>query len=394
MFYDKMDTNGIRAHFILKSFKMVLFGRNKKSISILKEVKRKRDLPMEVYYGENYWGRGEGKTPMQKIELNEKFLWGDLQGFIPFLYVNEEGLAMDFCVRIPDDRMETFIEKWKDKLGEPIKEEEQMEFIRDNPLNFNFSITVRVDGEEMQSDFGCGASYSKKLFEAYKEKADNENFENWLKEDSLESRLVRSYQCDADGSWHFYRHMCRWNNMLDIIEQLEIDFIAKNVEYSGEGFETGPDSKGQKYEIISPIDGSKYQLEVLDMEQEKIDKEHLQMLRRKDREVEFPNHYLTILFDVPEELSKEEFCIRDSKRSDEPRQIRSTEDTAFGITVIGGSSGPTSVWIAGKVGESQKRGRSAMSSLHFEPVTSVIWKPVFMRKEREDMSLKIENIRL
>ena len=33
---------------------------------------------------------------------------------------------------------------------------------------------------------------------------------------------------------------------------------------------------------------------------------------------------------------------------------------------------------------------TAASALYFEPVESVVWKPVFMEKEREDLQLHIE----
>ena len=59
-----------------------------------------------------------------------------------------------------------------------------------------------------------------------------------------------------------------------------------------------------------------------------------------------------------------------------------TPEQAAAIGIIGGADGPTSLFLAGKwSGEA----RSVMSSLYFEPVEKICWKPNFMEKEREDL---------
>ena len=50
------------------------------------------------------------------------------------------------------------------------------------------------------------------------------------------------------------------------------------------------------------------------------------------------------------------------------------------VSVIGGQSGPTSVFLAGTI---EPGDQAAYSSPHFHPVKETIWKPVFYRRSEE-----------
>ena len=63
---------------------------------------------MKVYFGKNFWGSGEDGTEMEEIRLNQSFLWEDISGFIPSVYVDEEGIAIDFCIRVSNEKLKIF----------------------------------------------------------------------------------------------------------------------------------------------------------------------------------------------------------------------------------------------------------------------------------------------
>ena len=63
---------------------------------------------MKVYFGKNFWGSGEDGTEMEEIRLNQSFLWEDISGFIPSVYVDEEGIAIDFCIRVSNEKLKYF----------------------------------------------------------------------------------------------------------------------------------------------------------------------------------------------------------------------------------------------------------------------------------------------
>lgn len=59
---------------------------------------------------------------------------------------------------------------------------------------------------------------------------------------------------------------------------------------------------------------------------------------------------------------------------------------AAAITVIGGTSGPTSVFIAGGC---KRSAHTAFSSLHFKAANTVEWRMVFHVKMAEDIVVKL-----
>ena len=56
------------------------------------------------------------------------------------------------------------------------------------------------------------------------------------------------------------------------------------------------------------------------------------------------------------------------------------------VSVIGGQSGPTSIFLAGTI---EPGDQVAYSSPHFHPVKETTWKPVFYRQELEEKYLSI-----
>lgn len=313
---------------------------------------------MNVYYGMNFWGcmnPDVHKILMHEIKLGKEFTWGKLTGFIPAVYVGNEGIAIDFCIRISNDAVQSFVDKWQSKMENSASAEELEEVANENPLRVDFNLKLYVNGTELENDFACGTAYSSIIAKEYSETG-------------VEKGLMEAYACDEKDAWYFKRHMCKWENMPASIHILDIDLIAENKEFCCEKIEIGLNSIENTYELIHPFHGNRYKLCVNDVECQVLDKEILNSMRRRKQNQEYPSHYITLTYDIFPEISQKQFQLQDTYKYK--------------------GDGATSIFIVGKNKKTQ--GNIAISFLRFEEFTSTLWKPVFLEKEWEDMRLHIE----
>lgn len=345
---------------------------------------------MEVYFDTNYWGHPADQEPMREVRLDYMFQWEELSGFIPAVYVSEEGIAVDFCVKIQDDAVAAFYEKWQALAKEELTEEIQERTLRENPLAFDFSAELFVDGKRLEHAYGCGASYSRVI--SGREAAVG----------SLEEELVRAYGCDPDASWCFRRQIYRWEMEPERLECLNLMLIAEKKEYFCEEITVTLDDAGKQYRLVHPLTGKAYGLSVIEVRQEglpldmlpRVEKElPLDMLPRVEEireQVNWPGYYMMFTYDMTPEISEENFRLRTKSGGDKPHSFISSDGRhgVAAVSIIGGADGPTSVFIAGKT-EVERTGRIAMSPLYFEPVGRASWTPVFLEKERQDLEISI-----
>lgn len=172
---------------------------------------------MEVYYGTNFWDKIEQEEPLKEIKLNREFNWGEISGFIPAIYTGEKGIAIDFCIRIPNENIQSFWDKRGPRCKNKLSEKELM---KEHPLIIDFDLEVSVNGRKLDNDFGCGMCYSKIIM--------GEN-----NDDSLERQLMKEYSCEDSTGWYFKRHMCKWSEKPAVLEKLHIHFWEENKKYPG-----------------------------------------------------------------------------------------------------------------------------------------------------------------
>ena len=345
---------------------------------------------MEVFFDTNYWGHPTDREPMREICLNHMFCWAGLSGFIPAVYVSEEGIAVDFCVEIPNEAVAAFMEKWESLAQGELTEKMRKFVLRENPLAFDFSAELSVDGKRLDHAYGCGASYSRVI--SGEEAAAG----------SLEEELVRAYGCDPDASWCFRRQIYRWERKPEQLESLNLTLIAEKKEYFCEEIAVSLDDAGKQLRLVHPRTGETYSFSVIEVRQEELP---MDMLPRVEKElpidmlphaeqmreqVSWPGYYMTFTYDITPEIPEENFRLRTKSDGDKPHGSISSDGRhgVMAVSIIGGADGPTSVFIAGKT-EVERTGRMAMSPLYFEPVTCASWTPVFLEKERQDLELSI-----
>ena len=75
---------------------------------------------MDVYWGKNFWYDGTEGAPLNKIPVYETaagapLAWGNKNLYIPAIYVGQEGVVLDLCMRVPLSDISAFMDKWKDR---------------------------------------------------------------------------------------------------------------------------------------------------------------------------------------------------------------------------------------------------------------------------------------
>lgn len=328
---------------------------------------------MQVYYGTNFWGNPDGEKPLKKIEVNKEYVWDTISGFIPAVYIGDEGICIDLCTRISNDEVQIFYDKWKPRLGTDLTEEEYEQADAENPLQVDFHIKVAVNGVHLENDFSCGSSYSKVI-------------EQERKNNSVEAQLMQEYGCDDNYAWYFKRHQCKWDGMPAKLESVDITFIAQNRDVKGTPIEIGLGEKDKQYMVIHPVTQENYTIKVCGITQQEVPEEVFDEMTRRKKEMEFPRHYLMVSYVTEPNLPENEFRLVSAKKGDSPKNTCS-DASSVGI-IIGHTDGPTSVFIAGK--KSRLEERIAASAMYFEPVTKARFQPVFSQKERADMELHME----
>lgn len=354
---------------------------------------------MNVYYDVNFWGDRDNQEPLKPITINKPFVWDNIGGFIPAVYVGNEGLVMDICVEISTEAVNSFLEKWQEKAENgDISEVEYEQCSRENPLNIDFSVELKCSGKSLEKNYSCGASYAPILQErrAAQKELEAEEMSDTEEKIAVEEKLAEAYGCDKTKCWHFYRVCFMWNEDDSIageeetiiksgkIESLEIKFISDYKEYAADIFEIKADCKRKTIDIVSPITAELCKMTIHNMEQQQIETN----MFPHHNEFEYPNNLAVLYYELEPNLSWHEFRIKDVNKGDSARGLNKNNKSAAACAIIGGSDGPTAVFLASKKADGTKI-CTASSSMYFEPVESIRWQPIFSRKEREDLRIEM-----
>lgn len=149
----------------------------------------------------------------------------------------------------------------------------------------------------------------------------------------------------------------------------------EKTRYEGTSFAVKAGAVDQKVEVMHPVTKEHYELNIKESVDERIEVPDMEGLK-------FPEHVLKITYEIAPQ-PKDDFYLQDCEEGD------TVWTTAYGkrsVSVIGGQSGPTSIFLAGTIEPSDQ---VAYSSPHFHPVKETIWKPVFYRQELEEKYLSI-----
>lgn len=353
-------------------------GENACAGSMRKE-KRNR---MNVYFDENFWGcerERTDQTPGKKIPVEKEFVWDGRTWRIPAVYVCEEGLVVDFCIRIPAEEIEAFWKKWRPRIGK-LSDEEQLCAEQENPLSLDVRTEVWIDGDRAEGWSGCGTSFIPPYLKDESE-AHSASF--------IEEQMMEAYECDCRDGWKFERLSVSWPEGVQVPVHSLVFQLKKNpVSYPGPRFRTEPEEEKKQVKFIHPATGTEHILTVQSLEQIVLpeqDFSEIKSMRMRVRKT--PTHLLTMFYTVEPGLPLYELQIFDCAESDPP--VLEKETGAAGVSVIGGADGPTAIFFAGKTATGHKGWSSASSSLHYKPVSAVEWRMEFRVESSEKTEVKI-----
>lgn len=337
---------------------------------------------MNVYFDENFWGcekERPDKVPGEKISVEKEFVWDGRTWRIPAVYICEEGLVVDFCIRIPAEEIEIFWNKWRPRIGE-LSDKEQLFMEQENPFSINVRTEVFINGDQAEGFSGCGTSFIPPYLKEEPE-ANSASF--------IEEQMAEAYECDCRDGWKFERLSVSWPEGVKVpVHSLAFQMKKNPVSYPGPHFRTELGEGKKQVKFIHPATGAEHILTVQSLEQTALPEQDLSEIKSGRMRVQkTPTHLLAMFYTVEPKLSLQELQIFDCAKSDPP--VLEKETGAAGVSVIGGADGPSAIFFAGKTGAGHKDWSSASSALHYEPVSVVEWWMEFRVESSEKTEVEI-----
>ena len=310
--------------------------------------------------------------PGQEMIISKVFSWGGYTWHIPAVYDCPEGLVMDFCVEVEPERISSFWNKWGQLIESCLTEEQHRALLAENPMDiFHFRCDLTVNSRGLREESSSRVQ--------------------WIPDGCIPAELRRSegamdliehYGLDPEMGWNFHRVKFPWaaERMQDI-KSISLTLFQLPQAIPGLRFPT-PDP-GKALTFLHPITGQEHSFTVLSVEPGQL--EH----HRDFGGMEIPTHYLSFSYTLSPDLTKKQCSIRDTAPSDSPKVSQGKAASGSGaaaIGIIGGADGPTSILFT-PTGQTTER--TAVSSLHFQPVEQVQWQMVFHEKLVEDIELSL-----
>ena len=327
-------------------------------------------IPEEEYkvsYGSGFWGR-QGRAG-KEISVNQKFTWEGQPWTVLSYYICSRGLVLDLCMEAEPEKITEFIEKWNLLAGDDSatgrREQEKME--QEHPLNVEFTSELWVNGKELQSESGYGTVWIPPECMGDEQRNNMES-----------QRTLEHYNLDSNRGFMFRRQEFRWSGKkTPAISEMKLVMKRDLVHMEGAVFGT---PREESVLIEHPVTGEVYRLIVMSDEEQTLDEEMF-----GENEMEYPTHFHCMTYQLLPKLSQEQFLLRDASQGDRPRMRQENSDAA--ICIIGGSDGPTSVFVA--AGGGNRMIQTVCSSLYFEPRESIEWEFLFCIKPAEDIEIRI-----
>lgn len=350
-----------------------------------------RNWAMEVYWNERSPGEDGKKKKereiLRKIEVYQPFSYGEQKGFIAALYLGKRGVIADLCVEVSPEKVRAYQEKWQDcaGAGKDLTDEEIEQFEREAPFRFPFSPALEIDKETLVFSGSQSDAWNPLQQEGMapaQEAVSAPYGVDWI----VPERFVECYGCDKKAGWFLERMTFRWKKTApENPKEFAFRFRAQKVSCGNTHFCTATGCKEHKVKLIHPVSKKSYELTIHSCEPGEIERESAAFQIQK--EMVWPTHYAELNYTILPEPKKDSFSVLDCAKSDQPVPKKEMEKKgACAISVIGRADGPTSLFIAGASPRGAQK-QTALSALHFHPVSKVEWRAVFRVKEQEDFQV-------
>lgn len=326
------------------------------------------DKTWKVFFDGNFWGHHEKTHAGTELRIDGQFDWAGHHWVIPAAYSCSKGLVVDFCMRVEPEDIRSFMKKWditsENDSCENFTREQQMQMELENPLCFNFTPRLELNGNSLRTSHGCAVTFNPCLQDGIV----NELEAKWA---------VEHYGLDGSYGWGICRSAFPWaGKRRPEIKSLSLIMDQQPIWVPGPHFRVH--APGDTFAFTHLVSDKEYVLTVQELEQQTLPKNSF----ASDRFC-YPTHYTAMAYSLSPEPD-EHIMINDCGKSDRPLEIGQKEDqfipsSVSSVSVIGGGS----IIMA----EHDKL-HTAYSALHFKPLQEdVEWCVTFSSKQYEEMSI-------
>ena len=323
-----------------------------------------------VYYDGTIYGHSGRDRAGKEIPVNREFQFAGRRFLVPAVYACARGLVVDFCMRVEMQAYRRFEEYWytcfEGRDGEDLNRRERLLLEMKNPLLFDFSPEVTVNGKRLKREKGSGICF--------------------VPGDPSEAEtrfLAEHYRLDESCAWSLTRACFPWKSARrPEIRSLVLTMNQEPVRLPGEAFEASV--PGQQIHLQIP--GHPLTLTVEDLEEQILDTAMM-----STEELEYPACYTMLTYTVSPTPEPETFSVQDLAYCDQPRPRQKASGTgssceAEALAIIGGADGPTAIVVGAPQSD---RTLAACSAPHFEPAEKIQWYPVLRVTEFEPADITL-----
>ena len=329
----------------------------------------------KVFWGGSFWGRGQGR-PGRELPVGKSFSWAGRQWLVPGVYVCGQGLVVDFCMQADPAQLKAFLNKWSLYDGDgahSLSREQKMELELENPLQFDLTPSLVLNGAVLPYSHGCAICYSPCLPEGEA----NPPEVRWA---------MDHYGLDDAYGWLIWRFSFPWNTKRPPKRKaLSVLMSQERQTLPGPHFRAA--APGDTFDFLHPRSGVRHTLTVQSCQRQELPESCF----RHMPDWESPAHCLVMAYTVTPELPEGALTVCDCAENDPPREkAGSSPSSAEGsgaAAVIGGADGPTVVLFS--AGGERSGVHTACSALHFQPVQDVEWRMIFHEKAEADMTVEL-----
>lgn len=353
---------------------------------------RQKQKKWQVYFDLNAPRKGgpRKQRPGRELPIRLAFSWGGTEWRIPAVYVCAQGLVVDFVRRTPAGRIQDFMDRWElrpDSDRDDFTREEQMRIDSENPLTFDFSPTLLLNGRPLRRSDGRGTCW------------------NPLPgcHDPDDLPLLEHYGLDPADGWVFWRYNFPWRTKhKPPIRSLAVYMEADSVSLPGPRITV--QREDDRFPFTDP-DGTAHTLTV-----QKYACETLPRSIFQDKDFLYPDHCIALEYTVEPPLPRSAFHLMDCSEGDRPRRVHKPapyepeqaiaaavcvlgtepdlpKETQVGV--IGSADGPTAIFIATAQDAPKPQMHYDVSSLYFEMPETLEWLMVFQKRPCEPVKRKL-----
>lgn len=315
----------------------------------------------KVFYQGSLYGHFGRDHAGKELAVNKSFTWGGEEWLVPSVYFCGKGLVADILKSVSVEDFRAFAEKFGLDEADDTENFSPQRLAKaeaENPLGGEIFITAKINGRESLMEFSSSDCW------------------NPLFPDSGDAAkaLLDRYGLDKSFCWLAVRMSIPWRGRKPKkSDSLTLQLRAEKIPVPGAHFKAN--RPGDKTEFTNPATGKTHILTVTDIKRQSLAQfPHI----GKDE----PKFFTLLRVDISPEISKDALLITDCAEGDRTHK-GALPRNASAIGIIGGADGPTVIVT------SSASGRTACSSLYYEPEYEPDWCMVFYNKPKEDIEIEL-----